>query len=229
VTGWGTLAAEFNNAADGMTEEKELQRVMAIVQAHARTALAKETTQRASFLGYCRSNWKRYAAGLSKRPTECERFAAILDRATRDLIALAETDPDVIAAVTDLQAPWRDTPDAVEGAMDSVITHEAHQVPEILVPPVDAPLVVEESPMPAVETTLPSPPATEPKPIDLDATDQRDAEVEDRVSARYGFERPGASEAPAPVIEPPEHARELQQRVRAVLMSLQREKAEADN
>jgi hypothetical protein len=229
VTGWGKLAAEFNNAARGMTEEKELLRVMAIVQAHARTALAKETTQRASFLGYCRSNWKRYAAGLSKRPAECERFAAILDRATRDLIALAETDPDVIAAVTNLHAPWRDTPDAVEGAMDSVITHEAHQEPEIVAAPVAAaPVAVEESAAPAAEIVVAPPPRPEAKPIDVDATEQLHAEVEDRVSARYGFERPGASEVAAPVVEPPEHARELQRRIRSVLMSLQREKADAE-
>jgi hypothetical protein len=209
-----------------MTEEKELQRVMAIVQAHARTALAKEATQRASFLGYCRSNWKRYAAGLSKRPSECERFAATLDRATRDLIALAETDPHAIAAVADLQAPWRDTPDAVEGAMDSVITFEAHQEPEIAVAPADEPPAAEESAEPRTDPVAPPPP--EPEPIDLNAIEQRDAEEEDRVSARYGFERPGASEPPPPVVEPPEHARELQRRIRSVLMSLQQEKAEAD-
>jgi hypothetical protein len=209
-----------------MSEEKELQRVMAIVQAHARTALAKEPTQRASFLGYCRSNWKRYAAGLSKRSTECERFAATLDRATRELIALGETDPDVIAAVTNLEAPWRDTPDAVEGAMDSVITFEAHQAPDIVEAPAEAPSSAEPAATPVTEPPAPlSPP--EPKPLDLGAIDQRDAEVEDRVSARYGFERPGASEPPPAVVEPPEHARELQRRIRSVLMSLQREKAGA--
>jgi hypothetical protein len=86
-------------------------------------------------------------------------------------------------------------------------------------------LAVEEAPVPAIETVVAPLPVLEAKPIDLNAAEHHNAEVEDRVSARYGFERPGASEVPAPVVEPPEHARELQQRVRAVLLSLQREKA----
>jgi hypothetical protein len=45
------------------------------------------------------------------------------------------------------------------------------------------------------------------------------AEEDDRMTARYGFRSPTAEEPSAPEIEPPEHAQELQRKVRAVLMA----------
>ena len=105
---------------------------MEIVRANARAALTKHDTQRESFLAYCRNNWKRYAAHTSRRVGMREPFAAALDSATRDLIALAESAPDTEAAAEILRGePAPNWDDTVEGAMDSVITHEAYQEPEL--------------------------------------------------------------------------------------------------
>jgi len=203
-----------------MVEPREFKRVMAIVRAHARDALSKHDTQRASFLAYCRNNWKRYAAGLSRSAGECERFATTLDRATRDLIDLAEAAPNRDAVAQILygeQSPaWEDS---IEGAMDSVIMHEAYQEPEIVPETIEA-----QRPANGLETHATEPPAAPlaAAPIDRGPppapSDQLVAEEEDRVTARYGFRNP-AQEPSTPGIEPPDHAPELQRRVRAVLLA----------
>jgi hypothetical protein len=196
-----------------MVEQKEYKRVMAIVRAHARDALGKHDTQRESFLAYCRNNWKRYAAGFSRSSAEGDRFAATLERATRDLIALAEAAPnkaEVMQILYGEQPPaWADS---IEGAMDSVITYEAHQEPEIAPEPVDA------LPDAAADNTAPETAALSLAAAPPQA-DQHDAEQEDRATARYGFRSPTAEEPAAPEIAPPEHAQELQRKVRAVLMA----------
>jgi hypothetical protein len=202
-----------------MVDKREFKRVMAIVRAHARDALNKHDTQRASFLAYCRNNWKRYAAGLSRSTGECERFAATMDSATRDLIMMAEAAPnrEAVAQILYGEQPpaWEDT---IEGAMDSVLMHEAYQEPEIVQEAVEAPrprngldIAVTDRPAapPAAAVELgPLPPPAE----------QHVAEEEDRLTARYGFRSP-AAEPSTPAIKPPEHAPELQRKVRAVLLA----------
>ena len=205
-----------------MVEQREFQRVMAIARAHARDALNKHDSQRESFLAYCRNNWKRYAAGISRSKRECDRFAAALDSATRELIALAEAAPDANTAAEILRSEqppdWADT---IEGAMDSVIMHEAHQAPEIVpeaveAPPAeDVPEIVVANPPAAV---VPAAPAVELRPAP-ETAEQINAEEEDRLAARYGFRPPGEGEPVTPAVEPPEHAKELQRKVRAVLLA----------
>jgi hypothetical protein len=203
-----------------MVEQREFKRVMAIVRAHARDALSKHDTQRASFLAYCRNNWKRYAAGLSRSAGECERFAAHMDSATRDLIALAEAAPskDAVAQILYGEQPpaWADS---IEGAMDSVIMNEAYQEPELPPEPVAAPSTRNGFATPEIEPTD-APVAS--APLDLGplppAAEELVAEKEDRVTARYGFRSP-AAEPETPTIKPPEHAPELQRKVRAVLLA----------
>jgi hypothetical protein len=202
-----------------MVEPKELRRVLAIARVHARDAMAKHDTQRESYLAYCRANWKRYAAGFTKSKGECERFAAQLDLATRDLIGLAEEAPDAETAAEILrgeQPPdWADT---IEGAMDSVITYEAHQEPVFDPEPAEAAGADEAfEPMASEVTHIPTGP-----PVELGQqtpfADHLRAEEEDRLGARYGFRSP-ADEPPTPTVEAPEHAQELQRKVRAVLLA----------
>ncbi len=194
-----------------MIEPKEIQRVMAIARAHARDALTKHDTQRESYLAYCRNNWKRYATGISRSKSECERFAAALDRATRDLIALAEAAPDEEAAAAILHAepsPWQET---VEGAMDSVITHEAHQEPSFEPEPIR---VTPDEVIQAQPEFTPLEIGTSPElPARLTA------EAEDRLNARYSFRSPAEMDPPEPEVAPPEHAKELQRKVREVLLA----------
>jgi hypothetical protein len=190
-----------------MADETELKRVLAIARAHARTALGKPRSQRDSYLAYCRSGWKRYAAGVTRRAEECERFAAAIDRATRDLVLLAEVSPDDLWE--EHRPAWEDT---VEGAMDSVLTHEAHIEPE---PAPDAEPAVASAPdaaPPAADLASPLP-ETEPA---IPSDEQRGAEEEDRAEARYGFSGTTPREI-LPKVEPPPHAPELQRRVRDVL------------
>jgi hypothetical protein len=206
-----------------MVEPKELRRVMEIVRAHARTALTKDSTQRESFLRYCRNNWKRYAAGMSRRTSEGDRFAAVLDSATRDLLALAEAAPDAQAAAEILRGEpppnWEDT---IEGAMDSVIMYEAYQESEY----VSEPIATAKSENGAAPETESIPSRSAPlaaAPIEIAETpahaEQRSAEEEDRLGARYGFRSPAEADPATPAVEPPEHAQELQRKVRAVLMA----------
>src|SRR3954464_11141602 len=93
--------------------EKEAQRLLGFAREHARAALAKPETQRESYLAFCRLNFKRYAAGISRSPAEAERFASALDRATRDLMIEIQNAATAVEAVA--LSPWyplRD--DAVE-------------------------------------------------------------------------------------------------------------------
>jgi len=200
-----------------MVEPKELRRVMEIVRAHARTALTKDSTQRESFLRYCRNNWKRYAAGMSRRSSEGDRFAAVLDRATRDLLTLAEAAPDAQAAADILRGEpppnWEDT---IEGAMDSVIMYEAYQESEYVAAPIETAKPENgTAPEPQNVSLAAAPMEIAPSP---EHAEQRSAEEEDRLGARYGFRSP-ADEPASPTVEPPEHAQELQRKVRAVLMA----------
>lgn len=206
-----------------MVDPRELRRVMEIVRAHARTALTKDSTQRESFLRYCRNNWKRYAAGMSRRTSEGDRFAAVLDSATRDLVALAEAAPDPAAAAEILRGEpppnWEDT---IEGAMDSVITYEAYQEPEYVAEPPEPanPATAKPENGDALEPKS-IPPAASPIEIDPapEHAEQRSAEEEDRLGARYGFRNPAEADPATPTVEPPAHAQELQRKVRAVLMA----------
>jgi hypothetical protein len=202
-----------------MVEQREFQRVMAIVRAHAREALTRHHAQRESFLAYCRNNWKRYAAGVSRRKIEGDRFAAMIDAATRELLALAEAAPNAEAAAEILrgeQPPaWGDS---IEGAMDSVIMYEAHQEPEIVPETTEAPVVDARSAMSADEVgAFSSSTSTEQVPAPESAA-QINAEEDDRLAARYGFRSP-ADEAKTPAVERPENAEELQRKVRAVLLA----------
>lgn len=180
-----------------MVDAKELQRVLAIAESHARAALTKPESQRESYLSYCRNNWKRYAAGVSKSAAECERFADALERATREMITLAEAD------ALHIGTPRPDWSDAVEGAMDSVLAYEAHIAPT-------EPARTEAFNWGPLE------------PVDeaasAAAAEQREAEQADRSEARYGFG--GIPQPPDPNAkkqELPEHVGELQRRVREVL------------
>jgi hypothetical protein len=201
-----------------MVEQREFKRVMAIVRAHARDAMSKHDTQRESFLAYCRNNWKRYAAGFTKNPGECDRFAATLERATRDLIVLADAAPNKDAVVQILygeQPPaWADR---IEGAMDSVVMYEAHQQPELTPEPIAATPAATAA-GPSSDTASPAP-APLQRAIPAEASEHHSAEAEDRLSARYGFRSPAAEESPAPAPELPEHAKDLQRKVRAVLLA----------
>jgi hypothetical protein len=200
-----------------MNDQKELRRVMEIVRANARAALIKHDTQRESFLAYCRNNWKRYAAGTSRRVGMREPFAAALDSATRELLALAEAAPDEQSAREMLRGdPTPDWDDTVEGAMDSVITHEAYQAPALPPDPTES-----ADPAPTVEPALPVAPPPDPDPgPPPEPSEHQHAEEEDRLTARYGFRSPADEAASAmPRIEAPAHALELQRKVRAVLMA----------
>lgn len=129
-----------------MSEDKEVKRLFAIARGHARTALAKPVIQRESYLGFCRLNWKRYAAGFSKSATECERFAAALDTATRDLVALIEQGGN--PELSDERQRFNFLRDTVEGAMDSVIVHEAaYEPPEepVTIPVAEGEVVASEA------------------------------------------------------------------------------------
>jgi hypothetical protein len=189
-----------------MPDEKEVQRLLGFAREHARTALARPETQRESYLAFCRLNWKRYAAGLSKSAAESERFAAALDRATRDLMMLMQ-DPSMAERVEGL-SPWyplRD--DAVEGAPDSVTVYEAAIEPEPLPPePAPAPEENARSELALAEELYHQDQAgtasAEPAPVPDPAvhTEAVAAEEEDRQTARFGF---GGLERPQPVQSAP--------------------------
>src|SRR3569623_1757319 len=116
-----------------MPDQKEVQRLLGFAREHARAALAKPVVQRESYLAFCKLNFKRYAAGISRSEAEAERFASALDHATRDIMtemqAGAVERPEIVS-------PWfplRD--DAVEGALDSVTVYEAALEPAPPPPP----------------------------------------------------------------------------------------------
>jgi hypothetical protein len=204
-----------------MVQPKEFKRVMAIARAHARDALTKHDTQRESYFAYCRNNWKRYAASFTRSKAEGERFAATLDRATRDLVALAEAAPNPEAAAEILRSEqppaWEDS---IEGAMDSVITYEAHQQAEETPEAHETPIAEDSLSLHQVEAaSAPSaPPLLETTPPPA-RSDEHSAEEEDRLAARFGFRSPADADSSGPTAEPPQHAQELQRKVRAVLLA----------
>jgi hypothetical protein len=204
-----------------MPNEKEVQRLLGFAREHARTALAKPETQRESYLAFCRLNWKRYAAGISRSAAEGERFAAALDRATRDLMVLMH-DPAMTGPIESL-SPWyplRD--DAVEGALDSVTVYEAAIEPE---PPPPEPVPVENarSELAVAEELYhhqAAAAAAEPAPVPdpVAHTEAVAAEEEDRQSARFGFgglERPEPMQSAPPPKADPEFKRKVQDLLRA--------------
>jgi hypothetical protein len=194
---------------------QELERLMGIVREHAKATLAKPVTQRDSHLGFLRNNWKRYAIGINRRNFEAERFAAVMDRATRDLITLIEESGGV-EHLEDRQR-LKFTRDSVEGAMDSVIAYEAAiEPPEEAAPAEQAAPSAEEPAVVATEAEAPAAPPPEPQ---IDTVQAQAAEDEDRQSARYGF---GASRNKvAPDAVEVRIDSELQRRVQAALRARQ--------
>jgi hypothetical protein len=225
-----------------MADEKEVARLLGIAQGHATVALSKPEIQRVSFLAHCRLNWKRYAAGFTKSAAEQERFAEILDRVTRDLMTIAEDSADDPRSRGSLQSPpkfiW---PDSVEGAMDSVLVHEAAYEPPAAVPEAAQEDAASDAPENAPaggrgeDQTIgassrdgddPQAPGREP-PFDPKAGDPKATDSgaeEDR--PRYGFaaleiaaeRRHGLVKGDMPGKgEPLENAGDLQRKVQAVL------------
>ncbi len=199
-----------------MPDQNEVQRLLGFAREHARAALAKPEVQRESYLAFCKLNFKRYAAGISRSDAEAERFAAALDRATRDI--MIEMQDPAAAASPERKSPWyplRD--DAVEGALDSVTVYEAAlepqpPAPEAL-PPQDprSALVIAEERYRADHERL-------HVPIEVPVQHQEAvaAEEEDRQGAKFGF---GGLERPQPLQSTPvpEADPELKRKVREML------------
>ncbi len=198
--------------------EIEVQRLIGFAREHARAALAKPEVQRESYLAFCKLNFKRYAAGISRSAAEAERFASALDRATRDI--MTQMQDSAAAERAESVSPWyplRD--DAVEGALDSVTVYEAAIEPEL--PPPEAPppeklksdLIVAEELYRQDQERLHTP---MPAPVAHDESVA--AEEEDRHEAKFGFgglERPQALQAaPVPKADP-ELKRKVQDLLRA--------------
>jgi hypothetical protein len=200
-----------------MPDQKEVQRLLGFAREHARAALAKPEVQRESYLAFCKLNFKRYAASITKSAAEAERFAAALDSATRDIMVQMQ-DP-AMADQTESVSPWyplRD--DAVEGALDSVTVYEAALEPVIPEPEADAPLQDPRSALVIAEELYRQDQERLHTPVEAPVPHQEAiaAEEEDRQAAKFGFgglERPQALDA-APV---PEADPELKRRVREML------------
>ncbi len=67
--------------------QTEVDRLVGIAKLHAWNALARPPAQRDAHLAVCRDFWKHYAAAFATSDSQCEDFAAALERATRDLMA----------------------------------------------------------------------------------------------------------------------------------------------
>ncbi len=201
-----------------MPDQKEVQRLLGFAREHAKAALAKPEVQRESYLAFCKLNFKRYAAGISRSAAEAERFASALDRATRDMMVQMQ-DPEA-AQQAEHRSPWyplRD--DAVEGALDSVTVYEAAIEPAPAPPP-----PAEQSPQDAKSALIMAEELYRRDherlhvPLEAPAEHQEAvaAEDEDRHAAKFGFgglERPQPLQA-APV---PEADPELKRKVREML------------
>ena len=203
-----------------MSDEKEVQRIVGIVRENARATLAKPVTQRNFHLAQCRNNWKRYAAGLTWRSGECERFATALDRATRELMDLMER-----GAAEEPQRPkkpWGDH-DSVEGGMESVLVNEAAIEPQ-------EPALIAEAPADSTGPSLAaieaeyrrereSQPVTRPAaPLapEVDFSEAVTAREEDRQAARFGFNAPVAPKTTEEIL-PPRVDDDLSRKVKLVL------------
>jgi hypothetical protein len=208
------VGATAQNLSIRMSDQKEVQRLLGFAREHARAALAKPEVQRESYLAFCKLNFKRYATGISRSPAEAERFAAALDRATRDI--MIEMQETATTERTEKVSPWyplRD--DAVEGALDSVTVYEAAIEPAPPPPPTEeaAPeetrsaLAIAEELYRRDHERLHDPVAHE---------EAAAAEEEDRQGAKFGFgglERQSAIQsAPVPAADP-----ELKRRVQDLL------------
>jgi len=198
-----------------MPDQKEVQRLLGFAREHARAALAKPEVQRDSYLAFCKLNFKRYAASITKSAAEAERFASALDEATRAMMVemqeAATTEPETVS-------PWyplRD--DAVEGALDSVTVYEAAFEPPPPPPEEQAQqdprsaLVIAEELYRQDQERLHG-----PLPAPVPHEESVAAEEEDRHAAKFGFgglERPQALQsAPVPEADP-----ELRRKVRELL------------
>jgi hypothetical protein len=208
----------------------EVQRLMGIVTRHAVLALAKPETQRDSHLAYCRANWKRYAAGVTRNQFEWERFAAALDRATRDTMALLQAHGDGLARS---EQPAQSLPaDEAPAIADAEIALWAHDLGYDLPAP-SAPI---HTILEAAEASA----TLEMNPVGAGAdgsfaishwdgvsprkaaAEEREAEEQDRQGARFGFDRRLAlagREVPENVV--PIADSELQRKVQAVLRARQ--------
>jgi len=201
-----------------MPDQKEVQRLLGFAREHARAALAKPEVQRESYLAFCKLNFKRYAAGISRSAAEAERFAAALDRATRDM--MVEMQHPGAAEQAEHRSPWyplRD--DAVEGAIDSVTVYEAAIEPA---PPPPPP--AEQSPQDARSALLMAEELYRrdherlhiPVEPPIEHQEAVAAAEEDRQAAKFGFgglERPQPLQsAPVPDADP-----ELKRKVREML------------
>jgi len=211
-----------------MPDQNEVQRLLGFAREHARAALAKPEVQRESYLAFCRLNFKRYAAGISRSAAEAERFASALDRATRDLMIQMQ-DPALAERVESV-SPWyplRD--DAVEGALDSVTVYEAAVEPEL--PPPEAPpaervksdLAIAEELFRQDQERLHA-----PMPAPVEHTEAVAAAEEDRQAAKFGFgglERPQSLQtAPVPKADP-----ELKRKVQDLLRARQKTESDGDS
>jgi hypothetical protein len=203
-----------------MTDKREVQRLLGFAREHARAALAKPEVQRESYLAFCKLNFKRYAAGISKSAAEAERFASALDRATREL--MIEMEDPAMAERVEIVSPWfplRD--DAVEGALDSVTTYEAAIEPELPPPEETAPAAEKVKSDLAIAEELyrrDQERLHAPVPVPVEHAEAVAAEDEDRQAAKFGFgglERPQALQAaPVPKADP-ELKRKVQDLLRA--------------
>jgi hypothetical protein len=199
-----------------MPDQKEVQRLLGFAREHARAALAKPEVQRESYLAFCKLNFKRYAAGISRSDAEAERFAAALDRATRDM--MIEMQDPARAERTEHVSPWfplRD--DAVEGALDSVTVYEAAIEPQLPAPEEQAPQDPRSSLVLAEELYRQDHERLHvPIEVPVEHQEAVAAEQEDRSAAKFSFgglERPQPLQA-APV---PEADPELRRKVREML------------
>jgi hypothetical protein len=203
-----------------LDKKKEVQRLLGFAREHARAALAKPVIQRESYLAFCKLNFKRYATGISRSAAEAERFAAALDRATRDLMVHMQE-----AAIAEVESvsPWyplRD--DAVEGALDSVTVYEAAIEPELPPPPEEEAPVAEvaKSDLAVAEELYRQDQerlhAPAPVPVPVEHAEAVAAAEEDLQAAKFGFgglERPEPLQAaPVPKADP-----ELKRKVQDLL------------
>jgi hypothetical protein len=203
-----------------MADQREVERIVGIIRENARATLAKPQSQRQSHLAFCRNNWKRYAEGLTWRKGECERFAAAMDQATRDLMTMIESG----AAVEQQPAPkpWGDH-DSVEGGMESVLVYEA------AIPPADPGRESDVAPPPAGRREAEDAQRADSEaPPPVDAAAGHAAEEEDLKAARYGFSAPIATKTAAEIMPEIGSDGDLQRRVRAVLRAHQQTKSDDD-
>jgi hypothetical protein len=201
-----------------MPDKKEVQRLLGFAREHARAALAKPEVQRESYLAFCKLNFKRYAAGISRSPAEAERFASALDLATRDIMAEMQAGT---AESPEIVSPWfplRD--DAVEGALDSVTVYEAALEPAPPPPPEEQPAQDPRSALFVAEELYRKDHERLHVPLEapVEHREAAAAEDEDRQAAKFGFgglERPQPLQsAPVPEADP-ELKRKVQEMLRA--------------